>query len=169
MLWNRIPRVCFFFLRNGIPSIFLLCGTVRNGIPKVFFSAEWFRTEFREFASIFVPWYRIPNIFLLCGTVQNGIPIDVPRNSRNSAGTDQLFRLFRLLQNSFLSEIANPSVPNSNYSCRSLVSSFLMAAGVPSKEIVSGILICVPCDPGVIKDSIYAVSLCSQVLHLYSI
>jgi hypothetical protein len=40
----------------------------------VFFSAEWFRTEFREFASIFVPWYRISSIFILCGTVRNGIP-----------------------------------------------------------------------------------------------
>jgi hypothetical protein len=37
-------------------------------------SAEWFITEFRAFASNFVPWYRIPSIFLLCGTVRNGIP-----------------------------------------------------------------------------------------------
>jgi hypothetical protein len=32
------------------------------------------KTEFRDFASNFVPWYRIPSIFLLCGTVRNGIP-----------------------------------------------------------------------------------------------
>jgi hypothetical protein len=30
--------------------------------------------EFREFASIFVPRYRIPSIFLLWGTVRNRIP-----------------------------------------------------------------------------------------------
>jgi hypothetical protein len=87
--------VSIFFPRNGIPSIFLLCGTVRNRIPRVFCSAEWFNTEFREIASIFLPWYRIPSILLLCGTVRNGIPrVSVPRNSRNSAGTN-------------LSEIAN--------------------------------------------------------------
>jgi hypothetical protein len=62
-----------FFPRNGIPSIYLLCGTVWNGIPRVFCSAEWFRMEFQEFASIFVPWYRIPSILLLSGTVRNGI------------------------------------------------------------------------------------------------
>jgi hypothetical protein len=44
----------FFLPRNEIPSIFLLCVTVRNGILRDFCSAEWFRTEFREFASIFV-------------------------------------------------------------------------------------------------------------------
>jgi hypothetical protein len=37
----------------------------------------------------------------------------VPRNSRNSAGTNLLFRLFRLPRNYFLSEIANPN-PKSN-------------------------------------------------------
>jgi hypothetical protein len=37
MLRNGIPRVCFYFFpRNGIPSIFLLCGTVPNRIPRVF-------------------------------------------------------------------------------------------------------------------------------------
>jgi hypothetical protein len=78
MLQNKIPRVCFyFFLWNGIPSIFLLCRTIWNGIPRVFYSpdgsewnseslllfffngtefraffssAEWFTTEFREFS-----------------------------------------------------------------------------------------------------------------------
>jgi hypothetical protein len=75
MLRNGIPRVCFYFFpRNGIPSIVLFCGTVRNGIPRVFCSAEWFRAEFREFASILVAWYRIPSILLLCGMVRNGIP-----------------------------------------------------------------------------------------------
>jgi hypothetical protein len=75
MLQNGILRVCFsFFPRNGIPSIFLLCRTAWNRILRVFCSAEWFRTKFREFASIFVPWYRIPSILLLCGMVRNRIP-----------------------------------------------------------------------------------------------
>ncbi len=52
------------------------------------FSVPWFGTEFRDFS--------------------------VPRKSRNSAGTNQLFRLFRLLRNNFLSEIANPKGPNVN-------------------------------------------------------
>jgi hypothetical protein len=71
---NKIDSMFLSETPNVIPSIFLLCGTVRNGIPRVFSSAEWFRTEFREFASIFVPWYRIPSIFLLCGMVRNGMP-----------------------------------------------------------------------------------------------
>jgi hypothetical protein len=89
-------------VRNGIPSCYLYCGTVRNRIPSVclyfcsternseyfFSSLEWFRTEFLAFASNFVPWYRIPSILLLCGTVRNGI--------------NQLFRLFRLPLNNFL-------------------------------------------------------------------
>jgi hypothetical protein len=45
-----------------------------------FSSAEWFGTEFRKFS--------------------------VPRNSRNSAGTNQLFHLFRLPRKNFF---ANPS------------------------------------------------------------
>jgi len=53
---------------------------LRNGIPRVFCSAEWFRTEFREFF--------------------------VPRNSRNSIGNNHLFRLFRPLRNNFRPEIA---------------------------------------------------------------
>ncbi len=48
-----------------------------------FSSEERFGTEFREFS---VPW-----------------------NRRNSAGTNQLFRLFRLPWNNFLSKIVNPS------------------------------------------------------------
>ncbi len=70
-----------FVPRNGIPSWFLFRWMVWNRIPSasilfhgtefrvVFSSAEWFGTEFREFP--------------------------IPRNSRNSAGTNQLFRLFR--------------------------------------------------------------------------
>ncbi len=39
-----------------------------------FSSGEWFGTELREFASIFVLRYRIPSFFLLCGMIWNGIP-----------------------------------------------------------------------------------------------
>jgi hypothetical protein len=74
----------------------------RNRIPSCFSSVEWFRTEFRAFASNFVPWYRIPSIFLLCRTFRTEFrEFSVPRNSRNSAGTNQLFRLFRLPRNNF--------------------------------------------------------------------
>jgi hypothetical protein len=47
-----------------------------------FSSAEWFGAEFREFS--------------------------VPRNSQNSAGTKQLFRLFRLLWNNFFVRNCQP-------------------------------------------------------------
>ncbi len=96
--------------RNGIPWVcFYFCSTERNSrlvsLPRncsqwnseslllflfhsieflaFFSSVEWFGSEFRE--------------------------ISVPRNSRNSAWTNQLFHLFRLPRNNFLSEIANPS------------------------------------------------------------
>ncbi len=43
-----------------------------------------------------------------------------------------------------------------------------MVAVVATRESVSGIPTFVPCDPGVTKDSIYVVSLYSQVLYLYT-
>ncbi len=58
-------------LRLFVLSWFLFHGMVRNGIPKVnfflvarvvFSSAEWFGTEFREFASILVLRNGIPRI-----------------------------------------------------------------------------------------------------------
>ncbi len=93
-------------------------------------SAEWFGTEFREFASIlvprngilrcilfrrkgfgtelwafdsfFVPRNGIPSCFLFRGRVRNGIPrFSFPRNNRNSVGNNHLFRLFRLPRNYF--------------------------------------------------------------------
>jgi hypothetical protein len=99
--------------------LFLFHGTE---FQVVFSSAEWFRTEFRECASIVVTRNRIPSIFLFRGMVQNEIQrvcfyfvqlyrtffyskewfgpeflkFSVLRNSRNSAGTNQLFRLFRV-------------------------------------------------------------------------
>jgi hypothetical protein len=71
-----------------------------NGIPRVFCSAEWFRTEFREFAYIFA---QNSENFLLCGMVRNSEfrEFSVPQNSRNSAKTNQLFRLFRLQRINF--------------------------------------------------------------------
>jgi len=67
-----------------------------------FSSAEWFGTEFREFASILVPRNGIPSYFLFRGRVRNGIPrFSVPRNNRNSVGNNHLFRLFRLPRNKF--------------------------------------------------------------------
>jgi len=55
----------------------------------VFSSVEWFRTEFREYFSIFVPRNGIPRLFFL------------PRkgSERNSVGNKHLFRLFRLPRN----------------------------------------------------------------------
>ena len=106
MAWNSKQNWQHYFvgdvLRNGVPSSCLFHGMVRNRIPSIslyfysternserlllvlflgtefrafFSSAEQFGTEFREFF--------------------------VPRNSRNSAGTNKLFRLFRLPRNNF--------------------------------------------------------------------
>jgi hypothetical protein len=49
MVLNGIPRFLFYFVpRNGIMSCFLFCGM-----------------EFRELASIFVPWKRNSKLFSL--------------------------------------------------------------------------------------------------------
>jgi hypothetical protein len=71
-----------FVPRNGIPS-FLFRRMVQKGTTVasihgaefrvVFSSVEGVRTDFREFASIFVPQYRNPSVFLLCRMVRNGI------------------------------------------------------------------------------------------------
>ncbi len=100
MVRNRIPSVCLYFCsteqnselfslpRNGSQwnserlLLILFYGTEFRAF---FSSADRFGTELREFS--------------------------VPRNSRNSAGTNQLFRLFRLPRNDFfLSEIANSTL-----------------------------------------------------------
>ncbi len=70
-----------------------------------------FGTEFREFASIFVPRYRIPNIFLLCGVVLNGIPrvfcsAEQPEFRRNKP----IVRQFRLPRNNFFVGNCQPNV-----------------------------------------------------------
>jgi hypothetical protein len=96
---NGIPRVCFYFCYTEWNSE--LFSLPRNG----------FGTEFQVFASIFVPWYRIPSIFSYAKRFGTEFrQFSVPRNSRNSAGINHLFRLFRLPRNTFLSEITNPSL-----------------------------------------------------------
>ncbi len=87
---SGIPRVCFYFCSTERNSeLFSLPRNVseRNSENLILFlflstefqaffsSAEWFGMEFRE--------------------------ISVPRNSRNSARTNQLFRLFRRPRNNF--------------------------------------------------------------------
>ncbi len=55
--------------------------TLEFGLPRLvlssFFSAEWFGTEFREFASIFVPRNGIPSCFLFRWSVRKGIQRDI--------------------------------------------------------------------------------------------
>jgi hypothetical protein len=98
MVWNDIPRFCFYFLLH------------KKEFRVVFSSAEWFGTELWEFASFFVPRNGIPSCFLFRGRVRNGIPrFSVQRNNRNSVGNDHLFRLFRLRWNYFLSETPHPT------------------------------------------------------------
>ncbi len=77
----------------------------------VFSSVEGVRTEFREFASIFVPQYRIPSIFLLCRMVRNGISrffcaMEQPEFRADKTNCS-IYSVFRGII--FLSEIANPS------------------------------------------------------------
>jgi hypothetical protein len=87
VLRNRIPRVCFYFCAADSNSdLFSLPwnSSERNSkcllqfslhgmdFQVVFLSAECFRTELREFASIVIPPYRILSIFILCGMVRNG-------------------------------------------------------------------------------------------------
>jgi hypothetical protein len=75
-----------------------------------FSSPEWFGTEFQVFASIFVPRYKFQTFFSSAEWFETEFrEFPVPRNNRNSTGTNQLFRQFRLPRNNFLSEIANPT------------------------------------------------------------
>ncbi len=124
MLRNGIPKVCFSFCftelnsellsltRNGSEqnSKCLLLFAPRNRIPSCVLSAEWFRTEFREFASTlfqgreFGAFSPLRNgsewnseSFLFRGTA--GIP---PEQTNYS-----VYSIFRGII--FMSEIANPS------------------------------------------------------------
>jgi hypothetical protein len=122
MLRNRLPS-CFLFremVRNGIPRVcFYVCSTERN--PSCFLFFGIVQTGIPRFCFFFVPWYRISSIFLFRKMVRNGTltflfhctefrgffssakrfgtefrEFSVPRNSRNPAGTNQLFLLFCL-------------------------------------------------------------------------
>ncbi len=70
-------RACFLLQNSSKRNSESLLQILFHGteFQVVFFSPEWFRTEFREFSAT--------------------------RNSQNSAGTNLLFRLFRLPRNSF--------------------------------------------------------------------
>ncbi len=115
ILLNGILRVCFstsiFAPRNGIPSCFFFHGMVRNRVPSVCF---YFCSMERNSELFFLPrngseWNSESLLlFLLHGTEFRAFlssaerfgtevrEFSVPRNSRNSAGTNQLFSLFRL-------------------------------------------------------------------------
>ncbi len=92
-----------FYPWNGLSSIFLLCGTIRNGIRE--FSVIWNGSEWNSESlllflfhdTVFWAFFSSAEQF---GTEFRGI--FVPRNGQNSAGTNQLFCLFRLLFNNFL-------------------------------------------------------------------
>ncbi len=96
MVWNRFPSVCFYFCsteRNSELFSLQRNGSEQNSESLLLFlfhcteflaffsSVEWFGTEFRESS--------------------------VPRNSRNSAGTNQFLHFPCGII--FLSEIANPN------------------------------------------------------------
>ncbi len=111
---------------------------VREMLRKKWKSESWLlflfhRTEFREFASIFVPWKGISNCFLFCRMIQNGIPrvcsyfcstVQISKHFsplQNGSERNSESFLFRetaripqeqtncsINSNNFLSEIANP-------------------------------------------------------------
>jgi hypothetical protein len=106
MVRNGMPRVCFSVCSTErSPSCFLFFGIVRNGIPRVgffffygtefrafFSSAEWFGTEFRELILFLFHCTEFRGFFSSAkrfGTEFREFPN--LWNSRNSAGTNQLF------------------------------------------------------------------------------
>ncbi len=110
MLRNRIPRVCFYFFP-------------RNVIPSIFSSAERFGMEFWEFSDSQNGSEQKSKSFLLflfqatefraffSSAERFGIPrVFCSAEPRNSTGTDQLFRLFRLPRSNFLIGNCQPFV-----------------------------------------------------------
>ncbi len=65
-LYFKSPLFWHYFWNFGLPRLVL----------SSFFSAEWFGTEFRDFASIFVPRNGISSCFLFRWGVRKGIPRD---------------------------------------------------------------------------------------------
>ncbi len=106
-LWlvqHFLAPTSIFVPMNRIPSVFLFRGTE---FQISFSFAEWFRTEFWDYAYIFIPRYRILSIFLLWGMVRNRIlrvfcPAEHPVTGTNCS----IYSIFRWII--FLSEIANP-------------------------------------------------------------
>ncbi len=128
ILLNGILRVCFstsiFAPRNGIPSCFFFHGMVRNRIPSVcfyfcsmernseLFSLLWNGSEWNSDSLLLFLFHGTEFRAFLSSAERFGTEVrefSVPRNSRNSAGTNQcsLYSVFRWII--FLSEIANPS------------------------------------------------------------
>ena len=66
-LYFKSPLFWHYFWNFGLPCLVL----------SSFFSAEWFGTEFREFASIFVPRNGIPSCFFFRWSVRKGIQRDI--------------------------------------------------------------------------------------------
>jgi hypothetical protein len=124
MLRHKIPKVCFYFCSTERNSE--LISLQRNApeqnsesLPLLLFHGTKFRAvslprnaQEQNFESLLQ--------FLFNGTEfehfshpQNGVErisegFPVSRNCRNSVGNNQMFCLFRLLRNNFISEIANP-------------------------------------------------------------
>ncbi len=133
----------------------------------VFSSAEWFGTDFLEFASILASRNGIPGYILFRWRVWKGIPRDcfffgplnefrvvfssaegfgtefrersVPRNRQNSVGNNHLFRLFVFHGIIFLSEIPNPCCV-SVVSCLCRLSSKFWLP-VPALSVIDGLSI----------------------------
>ncbi len=72
--WNGMTRKNWVYKKSCTSKYNWQRVFVLDMLRVGFFSTEWLETEFREFASIFVPRYRIPSFFLLCGMIRNGIP-----------------------------------------------------------------------------------------------
>ena len=126
MVWNGIPRVCFYFCfteRNSELFLLPLKGSEWNSkslllflfhrteFRVVFSSAAGFRREFREFASIFVKRKEFRVVFSTGEKFGMEFQeLSVLQNSRSSVGNNHLFRLFcQFRRIIFLSKIRNPT------------------------------------------------------------
>jgi hypothetical protein len=74
---NNLTKWCWFLfhgmVQNGSPRVYLYFLLHGKEFRVVFSSAEWFGTEFREFASILVPRNGIPSCVLFRRRVGNRI------------------------------------------------------------------------------------------------
>ena len=83
MVRTGIPRVYFYFLLHG------------NEFRVVFSSAEWFGTEFREFASNLVPRNGISSCVLFRRRVRNRFFLGVCFYFHSTERNSELFSLLR--------------------------------------------------------------------------